>query len=239
MNTIYKPSGAAAEYGEYALNIYTGCPHRCSYCYVPGVRRMDREKFHSCVEPRKNIVDETKKYLAKTGMTGETIFLCFTCDPFPYGFDCTPTLEVIDVLKQSGNHVKILTKGIGLECFDMLDSEDWYGITDDGTTYMHGPLPSAKDRYVCLVMAHKRGIKTWISYEPVVYAHGVLGNIECLPELYDGDRPEIIKIGKLNYQKPPMPIDWAKFGRNVVELCEQLEIPYYIKDSLRKEMEKV
>lgn len=28
MNTIYKPKGAAAEYGDYAVNIYTGCPHR-------------------------------------------------------------------------------------------------------------------------------------------------------------------------------------------------------------------
>ena len=26
MNTIYKPKGAAAEYGDYAVNIYTGSP---------------------------------------------------------------------------------------------------------------------------------------------------------------------------------------------------------------------
>ena len=26
---IYEPRGAAKEYGDYALNIYTGCPHRC------------------------------------------------------------------------------------------------------------------------------------------------------------------------------------------------------------------
>ncbi len=29
---IYKPKGAAAEYGDLALNIYTGYPHRCYYC---------------------------------------------------------------------------------------------------------------------------------------------------------------------------------------------------------------
>ena len=28
---IYKPKGVAAEYGDYAVNIYTGCPHRCYY----------------------------------------------------------------------------------------------------------------------------------------------------------------------------------------------------------------
>lgn len=31
MKPIYKPKGAAAEYGDYAVNIYTGCPHRCFY----------------------------------------------------------------------------------------------------------------------------------------------------------------------------------------------------------------
>lgn len=44
MNTIYKPKGAAAEYGEYAVNIYTGCPHRCYYCFAPNVLRVQVEK---------------------------------------------------------------------------------------------------------------------------------------------------------------------------------------------------
>lgn len=57
MKPIYKPKGAAAEYGELALNIYTGCPHRCFYCYAPRVLHKDREAFHSIVEPRENIVE--------------------------------------------------------------------------------------------------------------------------------------------------------------------------------------
>ena len=31
MKPIYEPKGKAKEYGDYALNIYTGCPHRCYY----------------------------------------------------------------------------------------------------------------------------------------------------------------------------------------------------------------
>ena len=27
MKPIYEPKGAAKEYGDYAINIYTGCPH--------------------------------------------------------------------------------------------------------------------------------------------------------------------------------------------------------------------
>lgn len=29
MKPIYIPKGAAKEYGDYAINIYTGCPHGC------------------------------------------------------------------------------------------------------------------------------------------------------------------------------------------------------------------
>ena len=56
MKPIYVPKGKAKEYGDYALNIYTGCPHRCYYCFAPSVLHRDREQFHNCVEPRKNIV---------------------------------------------------------------------------------------------------------------------------------------------------------------------------------------
>ena len=61
MKPIYKPKGRAKEYGDYAINIYTGCPHRCYYCFAPNVLHKKKEQFHSCVEPRQNIVEEAKK----------------------------------------------------------------------------------------------------------------------------------------------------------------------------------
>lgn len=45
-----------------------------------------------------------------------------------------------------------------------------------------------------------------------------------------------VKIGKLNYY--PSEINWADFGRRAEELCQKLGVDYYIKDSLRKEMDK-
>lgn len=65
MKPIYKPKGAAAEYGDYAVNIYTGCPHRCYYCFAPNVLHRDREMFHSCVWPRGDIVQELRKQLRR------------------------------------------------------------------------------------------------------------------------------------------------------------------------------
>ena len=34
MKIIYTPQGRAREYSPLALNIYNGCDHRCSYCYI-------------------------------------------------------------------------------------------------------------------------------------------------------------------------------------------------------------
>lgn len=44
-----------------------------------------------------------------------------------------------------------------------------------------------------------------------------------------------VKIGKLNYHKSN--INWKKFGQDAERLCQKLGLDYYIKDSLRKEME--
>ena len=226
MKPIYEPKGKAKEYGDYAINIYTGCPHRCYYCFAPSVLRRDREKFHSHVEPRENIVQEVKKQLDRKNITGKTIHLCFTCDPYPTGYDTTPTREIIKLLKEHGNHVQILTKGDGSRDFDLLDGEDWYGITFDGCG---NGLYSPKDRLVDVLFAKQIGVKTWCSFEPVINADLVLDCIKNCSDIFDK-----VKIGKLNYW--PSEIDWNKFGHDAEKLCKELELEYYIKESLRKEM---
>ncbi len=71
MKPIYKPKGAAKEYGDYAINIYTGCPHWCYYCFAPGVLRRDRYEFHNCIKPRENIVEEVRKQIEREKITGK------------------------------------------------------------------------------------------------------------------------------------------------------------------------
>lgn len=225
MRTIYEPKGAAKEYGDFALNIYTGCPHHCFYCFAPNVLHRDRETFHAHCEPRENIIEETRHYLESTDFTGKLVHLCFTCDPYPTGYDTAPTREIIKLLKDSDNHVQILTKGDGSRDFDLLDENDWYGITLDGSEGI------ACKRADMLLAAHSRNIKTWVSFEPVVNAETVLAQIEMAASFVDK-----IKIGKLNYHKSD--INWKKFGEKAETLCQRLGLNYYIKDSLRKEMNK-
>ena len=227
MKPIYEPKGKAKEYGDYAINIYTGCPHRCYYCFAPSVLRKDREVFHSVVEPRAGIVEAVRKQLEREKITGKLIHLCFTCDPYPTGYDTTPTREIIKLLKEHGNHVQILTKGDGSRDFDLLDENDWYGITYDGA--YHG-MYEPSDRLADVYSLKSWGVKTWCSFEPVVDAEHVLECIKNCHDLFDK-----IKIGKLNYY--PSDIDWKAFGHTAEELCKELGVDYYIKDSLRKEME--
>ena len=101
---IYKPKGRASDYGEYAVNIYTGCNHGCVYCYAPTVLRKSREEF-SQVAPRPGIVESVRRQLEHEKITGKLIHLCFTCDPYPAEVDTMPTREAIQAIKQAGNNV--------------------------------------------------------------------------------------------------------------------------------------
>ena len=241
MKPIYKPKGAAAEYGELAINIYTGCPHRCYYCFAPNVLRREREKFHSCVQPREGIVDAVKAQIERENITGQLVHLCFTCDPYPMGHDSAATREIIRLLKDSGNHVQILTKN-GADAardFDLLDKHDWFGITYagyDGFDHVREYIPkeepnagSPHDRLLALAVAHQRGINTWISAEPVLKPSEVIDLMEC------ADYVDLWKIGKLNYH--PSDVDWKKFGEVAEATLQAKRKNYYIKESLRNEME--
>ena len=233
MKPIYNPKGAAKEYCEWALNIYTGCPHRCFYCYCPQVMRRKEEDFFSRVEPRKNIVEETRKQLEREDITGKLIQLCFIGDPYPEGCDTTATREIIKLLKAHGNHVQILTKGHGYRDFELLDGNDWFGVTISGgdSERVEPYAASTPQRILELSAAHKRGIKTWVSFEPVVNAEKVLGILSDWHSIMDK-----VKIGKLNYHQSD--IDWKQFGKDAEALCQKLNLDYYIKDSLRAEMNK-
>ena len=240
MKPIYIPSGKAKEYGDYAINIYTGCPHRCYYCFAPNVLHRGKEEFHSHIEPRLGIIDAVRRQLKSENITGKLIHLCFICDPYPMGYDSTPTREIISLLKEHGNHVQILTKN-GKDAerdFDLLDDKDWFGVTWCG--YPRNTLfqpqksePGAgieSERLAALARAHKLGIHTWISIEPVLNAVSVLNFLELNVGYIDK-----YKIGKLNYH--PSEIDWKDFGTRAERICRSYGMDYYIKEGLRKEME--
>ncbi len=231
---IYEPRTRAREYGDLALNIYTGCNHGCIYCYAPKVLRKTREQFQE-VQPREGIIEAVKRQLKREAINGQLIHLCFTCDPYPAEIDTTPTREIIEAIKNSENHVQILTKG-GFRAerdFDLLDGGDWFGVTIAGDTERtKANEPNAAgfaERLMTLNRAHNQGVKTWVSFEPVFDPETVYGAIRNARFI------DLYKIGKLNYA--PSTIDWAAFGTECERLCNYYRRNYYIKEDLRGIME--
>lgn len=240
---IYVPAGRAKEYGDYAINIYTGCNHGCTYCFAPAALRKSREEFHSCVEPRRDIVESVRRQLDREGITDKLVHLCFTCDPYPHSIDTTPTREIIKLLKDSGNRVQILTKG-GKRAerdFDLLGPGDRFGVTFTGWgtgRYGFGPTPdepnaaSPIERIAVLARAKKQcGVETWVSCEPVIEPEDVYNLIRSGAAMNIDE----FKVGKMNHQ--PSEIDWADFGRECERLLQLYNRRYYIKDDLRRAME--
>lgn len=232
---IYEPKGKAREYGEHAINIYTGCNHGCIYCYAPNVLHKTKEQFQE-VQVREGIVEAVKDQLKRENIRGKLIHLCFTCDPYPAEIDTTPTREIIKAVKDAGNFVQILTKG-GFRAerdFDLLDGRDWFGVTlttqTDLIKYYEPNAASFGERIASLLRAHKKGIRTWVSLEPVIDPKTVYRTIST------GFFIDLFKIGKLNYMKTD--INWAEFGTEAERLCKYNGRNCYIKTDLREEMEK-
>lgn len=238
MKPIYEPKARAKEYGDYAINIYTGCPHACYYCFAPAVLHKTKGVFHGCVAPRNGVIEAVKRQIEKEQITGKLIHLCFTCDPYPRGYDFSATREIIEAIKDAGNHVQILTKN-GMDAvrdFDLLDGDDWFGITYAGYPNLADNISpnepgagSPFERLVALQEAKSRGIHTWVSCEPVLDAQDILLLIE------KGDYIDKFKIGKLNYH--PSEINWKAFGEAAEAACKRYGRNYYIKEDLRKEMQ--
>lgn len=232
---IYEPAGKAKEYGDLALNIYTGCNHGCFYCFAPNVLHKTKESFSADVKPRDGIIEETRKQLEKEKITGKLIHLCFTCDPYPADVDTSATREIIKLLKEHGNHVQILTKGgrRAYRDFDLLDENDWFGVTVSGAAQEQEPNSAPQWERIQSVATLKEttDVKTWVSFEPVINVESIYSVLQGYRHLFDR-----FKFGKLNYH--PSEIDWRDFGMRVEGFCQFFKLDYYIKDSLRKEMEK-
>lgn len=239
IDPIYRPSGKALEYGELALNLYTGCSHGCKYCYAPKVVRKSREEFED-VKPRDGILEAIEKQLAKGKIKESLIHLCFTCDPYPTGHDTSVTTEAIKLIHNSGNYVQILTKNVSGAMKDehLLSRGDRLGFTYTGdfekkTT---NKIVSSQDEiWTALNDAIEARYSTWVSIEPALNKEAIYKFLKFGPQV------EVAKIGKLNYCTLESlgfdPINWADFGKKCNEIGRQSYMNVQLKDDLRKEVE--
>jgi DNA repair photolyase len=238
MPQIYEPQGKAREYSPLALNHIKGCDYGCLYCYVPKMISIyNKNYFHYIVDLRidlKSIELSAKKFEG----CGKQILLNFISDP--YNRQIThQTRDVLKILNKYNHLVAILTKAgekvlNDLDVFKAFGNRIKIGSTltfdneHDSRYYEHGAAIPV-ERIEMLKSLKREGIKTWVSFEPVIIPKQTIHLIE-LASFVDH-----VKIGKLNnYKNIDKRIDWSKFLNDAVNVCRKNRIKFYIKSDLQK-----
>jgi DNA repair photolyase len=237
---IYEPRGRAREYSALAANLYSGCNHGCKYCYAPACLRRDRESFYKNPAKRKNIIEQlTKDCQELEGKCEERILLCFTCDPYQeLEQELRITRAALELFYIYNLSFQVLTKaGTKAERdFDLYKPGDAFATTltfmDEKKSLYYEPnaaLPH--DRIQAIKIAKAQGIETWVSFEPVLNTKEVFKLLDATHEYVD-----LYKVGKVSNFQTDEPIDWKRFGHEMVNRLEKLGKKYYIKKDLQKYM---
>lgn len=237
MKVIYEPSGRAAEYSPLAANLYRGCSHGCKYCYVPGIIKMSREQFSADPHPRKDILRHLERDAKKFSNDNHRVLLSFTSDPYQLAeAKLRITRQAIRILNSHGLGVTALTKGgmLAVRDFDLLSrnprNEFAVTLTSNNREESLELEPGAAlpiDRMEALWTASEIwGIRTWVSFEPVIRPSAVFDILDFI-----GDVPDEIRVGKLNHIKNDT--DWPAFREEITERLEKLGKPYRIKEDLK------
>lgn len=235
---IYAPRGQAGEYAPLSSNPYRGCGHKCAYCYVPKVLRMDRREFDRGANLRPNFLNLLRKDAAKYEALNltEQVMLSFTTDPY-HPFDNTPTISTLKILIDAGLAFCTLTKGGSRALRDIdLFRPDRDAFASTLTSLdpkfskkweSGAALPA--ERISTLKTFHDAGIFTWVSLEPTLDCASSLSIVEATHKFVD-----LFKVGRANYLPMTTRTDWESYTHRMIAKCESLGVKHYIKKDLQK-----
>lgn len=238
---LYK---TGVEYGDYTINHVLGCSHGCKYpCYAfMMAKRFGKVKsYEDWIEPKiaENTLEILDKEIPRLREKIKSVQLCFTTDPFMYGYDdiCRMSLQIIQKLNTAGIKCTALTKGILPQELAFLSKHNEYGITliSLNETFRVSIEPNAapyRDRLESLKSLHREGCKTWVSIEPYPTQNIIQQDLmDILNELRFVDK---IIFGRMNYNaKVTAYTEHKRFyneqAEKVIDFCQRNEIDYHIK----------
>lgn len=205
---LYK---TGVEYGDYTINHVQGCAHGCKYpCYAMLMaKRFGKvNSYEEWCRPKlvENAIDILGKEIPRLKDKISSVQLCFTTDPFMYGYPevTEMSINIIKLLNNSGIKCTALTKGILPEMLKDLYAENEYGITlvslDEGFRQQMEPNTALyRERILALKKLHEFGCKTWVSIEPYPTPNIIEQSLDEILETV-GFVDKII-FGRLNYNK--------------------------------------
>lgn len=248
MKTIKRQSmlyKTGVEYGDYTLNHVLGCAHGCKYpCYAMQMaKRFGKVKtYEEWCEPKlaENAVEILDKEIPKLKDKIESVHLCFTTDPFMYGYNDVSEMSIRIIQKLNTNNIKcsVLTKGVLPIELAQLSSENEYGITlvsldEEFRNHFEPHTATFQERIQALRALHDAGCYTWVSIEP--YPTPNIFNQE-LSEILEAIRfVDKIIFGRMHYNKEISAYkNHKKFfndcANKVIEFCDNNNIAYHIKN---------
>ena len=233
------------EYGDYTMNHVLGCAHGCKYpCYAFMMKKRFGQvhSYEEWIKPYlvSNTLELLDKEIPRLKQKIKSVQLCFTTDPFMYGYDEIKTMSIaaIKKLNDAGIKCSVLTKGILPEELSALSDMNEYGITlvslDENFRQTYEPqTASFEDRIKALKRLHDAGCKTWVSIEPYPTPNIIEQNIDVILEKI-GFCDKII-FGRLHYSKKVSEYRaFAQFynetSKRVIRYCEDCGIDYHIKN---------
>lgn len=239
------------EYADYTLNHVQGCSHGCRYpCYAYMMaKRFGRAKdINEWMEPKlvSNAIEILEKEIPKYKDKITTVYLCFTTDPFMYGYDeiCDKSIEIIKLLNSHNIPCTILTKGILPTELDSTSKDNSFGITlvslSEKFHTEYEPYSAPYDeRITSLRRLHDRGYKTWVSIEPYPTPNIIKQDFsEILNAISFVDK---IIFGRLNYNKLVREYEgyqefYNDLSEAVVEYCNNNNKECHIKEGTCREI---
>ncbi|MDY3219090.1 MAG: radical SAM protein [Candidatus Fimivivens sp.] len=239
---LYK---TGVEYGDYTMNHVQGCSHGCKYpCYAfLMAKRFGRvHTYEAWCSPVlvSNTLELLDKEIPRLKSKIQSVQLCFTTDPFMYGYPEITEMSIAAIRKLNAAGIKCtaLTKGLLPVELSEMSLENEYGITlvsldEEYRQRMEPGAAPYKERLDALRALHDAGCKTWVSIEPYPTPNLIEQSLqELLSAVSFTDR---IIFGRTNYNKEVSSYRshrefYNKYAKEVIRFCEEHKIAFHIKD---------
>lgn len=238
---LYK---TGVEYGDYTMNHVLGCSHGCMYpCYAfLMAKRFGKIKsYEEWVTPKLvgNTLELLDKEIPKLKHKIKSVHLCFSTDPFMYGYKEIEdmSLTAIKKLNDAGIKCTVLTKGLLPAELATYSKDNEYGITlislnEDYRNKFEQGAASYSERISALKFLHDNGYKTWVSVEPYPTPNLIVQELNTILDAVAFT--DKIIFGRTNYSKEINSYkEHRKFyneqADKVIKFCTNHNIDYHIK----------
>lgn len=257
---LYK---SRVEFADFCINHVEGCSHGCRYpCYAMMMKKRCGviSTYEDWTRPKivENASELLEKELARYQGRIKSVHLCFSTDPFMFGYDEIGQLSLRLMRRLNSENIPctVLTKGVYPEeiALDERMSPDLppargglqqqarrrneFGISlvslDEGFRRDYEPNAARfEERIKSLRYLHEKGFKTWVSMEP--YPTPNIIRQDLLKILEAVSFADEIIFGRLNYSPKTRVFSHTKTfynsqAKSVMDFCEENNISCYIKE---------